>query len=464
MRKLAWYVSAAAVTVAAVVWSFVGCSGGSSGSSSGKAFVTTTISDPATCQAPSGPFSHVYIAVTDVRANVSSTAADNDSSWVDLTPGLSSSPKQIDLLGIANNQCFLASLGSKQELQAGSYQQIRIILAPDSSASSVSGNACGSFANCVVLSDGSVHDLALSSEAQTGIKIPSGQIAGGAFTIAAGETKDLDIDFNTCVSIVQQGNGTYRLKPVLHAGEVTTTSTSINGTVANSLTKAPLSGTTVVALEQKDPAGVDRVLMTTLADSTGAFVFCPVPAGSYDLVAVGVDNTGIAYSAGVLLGISPGQTAGTILLVPSTQQATIQGQVTSQNGSSAATSTDVVLSALQQAGSSGPLVTVPVIAAGQVSTGLVTTASGSSCPGNTDCVTYSLKVPGVYPNVGTWSASGATYTQSTATPTGYTVDAFAFIPAPGGAQNCSPNEQKTTTSVTPGSATAASVLAFTGCQ
>ena len=49
--------------------------------------------------------------------------------------------------------------------------------------------------------------------------------------MAAGQTKDLDIDFSTCESIVAQGNGQYRRKPVLHAGEVSTTSTSINGKI-----------------------------------------------------------------------------------------------------------------------------------------------------------------------------------------------------------------------------------------
>ena len=65
--------------------------------------------------------------------------------------------------------------------------------------------------------------LLLSSESKTGIKIPSGQIAGGAFTVASGETKDLNINFDTCASIVVQGNGQFRLKPVLHAGEVALT-------------------------------------------------------------------------------------------------------------------------------------------------------------------------------------------------------------------------------------------------
>jgi len=56
--------------------------------------------------------------------------------------------------------------------------------------------------------------LQLSSESKTGIKIPSGQIAGGDFTVGSGEDKDLNIDFNACASVVVQGNGQYRLKPV----------------------------------------------------------------------------------------------------------------------------------------------------------------------------------------------------------------------------------------------------------
>ena len=70
------------------------------------------LSDPATCMAPSGPFVHVYVTVTDVKASVNANAGDTDPSFVDLTPGLSGQPKQIDLLGQATNQCFLASLGS----------------------------------------------------------------------------------------------------------------------------------------------------------------------------------------------------------------------------------------------------------------------------------------------------------------------------------------------------------------
>ncbi len=143
-----------------------GCNSGSNMSmiTSQVTTVKTTISDPAACQAPNGQYEHVYVTVTDVQASTNGSAGPGDSSFVDLTPTLKSGgPMQIDLLGQANNNCFLASLGSTTELPAGSYQQLRIMLAPDSAAGSISQNACGSFANCVVLGDGSTHDLALSS-------------------------------------------------------------------------------------------------------------------------------------------------------------------------------------------------------------------------------------------------------------------------------------------------------------
>jgi hypothetical protein len=246
--------------------SFSACGGSSSqstnNSSNMAATVNITVSDPHTCAGPSGPFAHVYVTITDVQIHASSSAGPNDPGWVDLTPNLKNNPQQIDLLAQANNQCFLASLGSTTELQPGSYQQIRVLLAANSVP--VQSNQCGMTANCVMLSanPNTPLPLNLSSESQTGIKIPSGQIAGGQFTIAAGQTKDLNIDFDGCASIVSQGNGHYRLKPVLHAGEVALTSVSINGMVIDSVTgKAINGGIAVVSLEQKDSGGVDRVIM-----------------------------------------------------------------------------------------------------------------------------------------------------------------------------------------------------------
>ncbi|HEX8710450.1 MAG TPA: DUF4382 domain-containing protein, partial [Terracidiphilus sp.] len=249
--RLIWQLSLAFGCLSAIALVLVACSSMSNtttGSGMGK--VTVSISDPATCQSSSGgPFQSVFVTITDVQANMSATS---DSGWVDLTPKLK--PVQIDLLNMSNTQqnCFLATLGDALELQAGKYQQIRIMLASNSAAS-VSGNQCGSANNCVVVNTSSgmkTSPLLLSSEAQTGIKIPSGQIAGGGFNVAAGKTVDLDIDFQTCASIVQEGNGQYRLKPVLHAGEVSTVSSSINGTVLDAATGNASTGMVEVALEQ----------------------------------------------------------------------------------------------------------------------------------------------------------------------------------------------------------------------
>src|SRR5258708_33580681 len=114
-------------------------------------------------------------------------------------------------------------------------------------------------------------------------------MAGGQFVVAAGQTEDLDIDFNACASIVTEGNGQFRLKPVLHAGEVSLASSSINGTIVDSVSAQPVAGgNTVVALEQNDGSGIDRGIMETVTDSGGASVFCSVTAGIYDVVAVGV--------------------------------------------------------------------------------------------------------------------------------------------------------------------------------
>lgn len=450
----------------------VGCSNGSSSpATSGMAKISVRLSDPSTCMAPNGPYQHVYVTVADIKANVNATAGDSDSSWVDLAPGLAATPQQIDLLGLANNQCFLATLGDSLELQPGNYQQIRVILADDSAASKIKNNACAGSANCVILSDGTTHALQLSSESKTGIKIPSGQIAGGGFNIASGQTKDLDIDFNTCVSIVQQGNGQYRLKPVLHAGEVTATASSINGTVVDNATGKQIDGEVTVALEQKDAAGIDRVFMSTLTDASGHFVFCPLPQGTYDVVIVGQNRSGVVYSPSVVTGVTTGSALSTVglyaLPVVSAGPATLQGQVTSQNGANpaAGAAIDVQLSALE-AVSSTLTVTVPLVP-NTIQSSVVaalTTASNTACPTNTDCANYSLSLSAGAPFVGAFSAGGTTLTQDTL-PASYTVDGIAFVPLSGGTLDCSTNELKSTAiTPVPGAPMPVSTLAFAGCQ
>jgi uncharacterized protein DUF4382 len=449
-----------------------GC--GSSGSSSTTMATTVNlhISDPATCAAPQGQFSHVYVTITDVMIHQSASAAPNDSGWVDLTPSLKGAPMQVDLLGLATNQCFLASLGS-MGIQPGTYQQIRVMLADN--GATVSGNKCGSTANCVTLTsdvNSTPHALLLSSESQTGIKIPSGQIAGGGFTVAAGQTKDLNVDFNACASIVALGNGQFRLKPVLHAGEVTLTSSSISGTAVDSVTKQAIAGgNTVVALEQKDSNNVDRVIMETIAGANGSFAFCPVPAGTYDIVITAINGAGVAYAATVITGVQPGNSLGNVPLTAAALPASLKGQITTSTGS-VATAADLQLSALQPVtvNSTALEITTPLP---QFPAAMATlmTAPGT-CPANTDCVNYTLSVPAANPSVGAFVTTGTqTPAAPPAGPVNYTMDALAFVPGQAGTADCNPSHMQTsqTSTSTPltataGTTAAAATLAFTGCQ
>ena len=444
---------------------------------SGMAKINVMVSDPATCATPNGPYSHVYVTITDVQANVSTSAGPNDSGWVDLTPSLKTAPRQVDLLGLAGNQCFLATLGDSQQLQAGTYQQIRVILASDST--SIIGNLCtNGSANCVQLSkDSSVHTLNLSSEAQTGIKIPASQIAGGGLTVAAGKTTDLDIDFQTCQSIVKEGNGQYRLKPVLHAGEVSTVSASINGSVVDASTGKAIAGSAWVAIEQPDAGGVDRVVQSTIANTDGTFVFCPLPAGNYDVVISGVRSAdGALYAPTIVTGVAVGDTTGPVKLNPPTLAAAssfanLTGLVTSANSASPAApvAIDVTLTVLATV--NGKIFTIPQQPAATPLYGVsqvVTTGAGPvgtppvACPTGTDCINYSLFVPSTGAYIGAWSAGGATLAQPAPLPS-YAVDGITTNTCSASDVNSNPPLALTGTgpfaslAITPN-------LAFTGCQ
>ncbi len=443
----------------------------SCGDSSTPGTVNVSLSDPATCAGPQGPFSHIYVTVTDVQIHTSANAAPNDAGWVDLTSNLKNNPAQVDLLGVAN-QCFLAMLGSAG-IQPGSYQQIRVFLADNSV--NVTGNKCGSTANCVMLTSdpsNTPQPLQLSSESQTGIKIPSGQIAGGQFVVGSGETKDLNLDFNACASVVMQAGSRFRLKPVLHAGEVSlqSVSTAISGTVIDGATQQPIAGgNTVVALEQKDAAGVDRVIMETVPSSNGGFSFCPVPAGTYDVVVAAINGAGAAYAATVITSVQPGNSLGNVPLTAAAAPASITGQTTTSTGS-AATAADLSVSALQSIGSN-VLVTVP-LAQQSMAALTLPTAPGAGCPADTDCATYTLSVPAANPSIGAFSPGG---NQNPAPPAAgavnYTVDANAFVPGLAGQPDCNPSNMQTAVTdtgaplvVTSGGSVTAAMLAFTGCQ
>lgn len=400
----------------AVVAALVNCGGsGSVMTTSGMATIHVSITDPPSCKFPNGAFQNVFVTIRSVRAHTSTSADDNTPGWQELVPQLNDQPMQIDLFAAASTACLLTTLGSNTALPAGNYQQFRLILLANDGGNGPlpASNACGNQGfNCVVLHDGSIHELLLSSQAHNGLKILPG------IMVAAGQDVDLNIDFDACSSVRREGNGQFRLKPVLRPAEVGTNHTGISGQVVDSITGAPIAGGTVlVALEQQDNSGDDVIFMQTAADAQGDFNFCPLPGGAtFDVVVVAINGDGVAYNATVAVGVAGGTALGTIPLFAETGMATgpatLQGFVTATTGMAPAT-IDAMMSALQTitlAGGVNRSVTIPSEGS---STPSISVDSNSSCPAtapmNTNCAQYTLIEPASNPSVGTFSGGKISY-------------------------------------------------------
>ncbi len=491
--------------LAVLIMMAVGCGGNVPPmQSSSMGAVSVSVSDPPSCAAstsgataaiaggtaaPAGTFTSVFVTIRSIQAHISATADDTSSGWQELAPQLVSAPVQVDLLHLpANGQCLLEQLGSTS-LPAGDYQQIRLILlanaAPSGPAPSTDSNACfkqlgGDVFNCVVDSSGT-HTLDLSSELNTGLKIPPGQIMGGPVHVAAGQSVDLNIDFNTCASIIKQGNGGFRLKPALTAGVVSPNKTGISGQIVDSVTSQPIAGA-IVTLQFADKFGIDRIAMQQQTDSTGHFSFCPLGMGAvFDVVSDALSSSGTAYDVTVVLNVVGGTNLGAVPLVAetsatagaSTGPGTIQGTITAINGTTGA-SIDADVSALQSVtvSSTSHTFTVPLFPKSNAADVMVT--SSTSCPTGAPkgafCGSYTLVVPASNPTAGTFSAGKITITAPATGDVLYTVEADATSPTSGTAM-CSPSSQTTSKDatamplkVTAGATTTAAELDFTGCS
>ncbi len=498
------------LTVAALV----SCGGGSASApmSSTTGTVNTYLSDPPTCTLD---FQHVYVTITKVQANINPNAGPTDSGWQTLAAP--TTPIQVDLMslnpGATTNFCGTLFLLGKETLPTGTYQQIRFILLSNSPApgtATPSSNACGNGNgwNCVVTSSGT-SELQLSSEAQTGIKIPSPNITSGGLTVTAGQSVDLNINFDSCASIVPEGNGQYRLTPVLHAGEVSLNTNTISGTVVEG-SGAPNPGAPIanaIVLLEQAPTGstTDQVVPggTTTTDANGAFAFCPIPASSssspappYDVVVAGQTTqtslgvtTMTTYNPSVVFGVPVGGGTGSIPLfaetttgsttgLVTTRPASISGQITSTGGSKPTpVPGEVQLSAFQTAtnGTSTVTITVPVFTASAAPSSDVTdsqppiystdTASGGCATSTAACVAYAVAVPASAVAAGVYSpTSGNTVTAPSSTESAsYTINVLAD--GSDSLLTCSPTSLTSSSlTVSQGSSTTTVNFNLTGCS
>ena len=181
-------------------------------------------------------------------------------------------------------------------------------------------------------------------------------------------------------------------------------STSISGTVVNSQTNAPVSGTVAVALEGANPSDFTIMAQTT-ADAEGHFHFDnvqPSPRGWGWVVAVAAKSTdGTLFAPTLLLPanslvatsngdtIEPGIDVGTITLMPSpagTIHATIESQDAAGMPQDVNVSTDSLRTFTFDRHYEVPFLSAPPQFA--------TRAGDPSCDGATaSCTTFSMTLP-----------------------------------------------------------------------
>ncbi|KVF19438.1 hypothetical protein WJ07_22800 [Burkholderia vietnamiensis] len=334
----------AALCAAMVPFALAACGGGDGGGTqTGTLHIAMT-------DAPSCGFDHVYVTVSQVRVNANANASDNDAGWS--TVALAT-PRKIDLLSLTNG--VLADLG-QTALPAGQYQQVRLVLAQ---------NQGNSLANSVVPTGGAEQALATPSATQSGYKIIQ------PFTVQPNTLVDLVLDFNACKSIVQRGNGTYALKPV-----VTATPTVVSGAISGYVAAAE-AGATVYA----EQGG--KVVRGTVADSTGKFVLSPLiqssTQGNYDVVIVQNSfASGIVRSVPVVVNTTTSVAAQSApITLPASTMSTVSGTVTP--------SADALVRALQTVDANPYEI--------------------ASINANMDTGAYALNLPVAAPIVGTYSGT-----------------------------------------------------------
>jgi hypothetical protein len=184
-------------------------------------------------------FEQVNIDIQGVQ--VHNSLGDQEGGWTTLTlleTGV------YNLLELSNG---LDTLLAANELPAGKISQIRLILGSENT----------------VMVGGELFPLSTPSAQQSGLKLNvNAQLKGGI-------TYTILLDFDAALSVVEHGDGTYSLKPVIRAISEAT-SGAISGTVT------PLLAAPAIFVI----AGTDTVA-TAYADAAGNFLVQGVPAGTY---------------------------------------------------------------------------------------------------------------------------------------------------------------------------------------
>lgn len=203
-------------------------------------------------------------------------------------------PQQIDLTTLTNGATL--PLGAIT-LPAGTYQQLRLVLAANT------GNSNVNPANYVVDALGNTVALTTPSAQTSGYKIV------GSFTVPADGAVDLTVDFNACRSVVKAGNsGKYLLKPVLRLIQ-----NAQSGAIKGYVTAAN-AGAVVMAEDSQGHILRSTVAQVASGASMAMFNLAPLPGGAASSPAI--YNVIIAPPAPASTPVTPNFAPAVVTTVP----------------------------------------------------------------------------------------------------------------------------------------------------
>lgn len=210
------------------------------------------------------PYDAVYIDVQGVEVKTSGGS----------TFTLDTQAQVYDLLELSNG--FSIEIAS-DEITEANVSQVRLILGND---------------NTVVI-DGQTYPLSTPSAQQSGLKLNVHQ------TLLANVDNTLLLDFDAHQSIVNEGNGSYSLKPVIRVIDV-----QVNGSVSGSISLVGVAAT-ITAISS---TGVEY---TTIVNDQGEFTISGLNSGTYTIAItpeapytpITIDNVEVIAGANTDLGV-----------------------------------------------------------------------------------------------------------------------------------------------------------------
>lgn len=354
-----------ACLMASLLAAFVaGCGGGGGGGDATPAAPAQGTLGVSLTDAPSCGFDAVNVTVNKVRVHQSSSASDTDAGWTDIALNPA---KKINLLSLTNG--VLLKLG-ETPLVAGHYTQLRLVL---------DSNTAVGLTNSVVPTGGVETALVTPSAVQSGIKLIH------QFDVASGQRVDLVLDFDACKSVVQRGNGTYALKPVIKVIPF-----ALNG--IDGFVDLALLGSSVMVTAQQN--GV--IVQSTAPNAqTGEFFLARLAPGSYDVVV-----TADGRATAVIAAVPVASTTSVVNVSNNVTPITLPVSITSHTVSGTETLNPLSSTTAAYVAAKQSFATSPTAAAPIVTVKFAAADESSSPPG-----AYSLTLPTGTPMLGQYSAT-----------------------------------------------------------